>query len=168
MALVASSQPNKALKLFSSKLYKIRARPLDFLVQNFRPFTTPTGVRMRLAGGWEGLNWFAIFKHIFLSNHDSVFDSVWTSMLFRINATKRDLICIYFTYFYYLKKNQHLKCVTSTFCGYLFHILRILFQHFKFKCELFLECWISLCKMLDLIFQNVEYTRNQKQNSNYK
>ena len=42
MALVASSQPNKALKLFSSKLYKIRARHLDFLVQNFGPFTIPT------------------------------------------------------------------------------------------------------------------------------
>jgi len=42
MALVAFLQPNKALKLFSSKLYKIRARPLDFLVQNLGPFTTPT------------------------------------------------------------------------------------------------------------------------------
>ena len=31
MALLASSQPNKALKFFSSKLHKIRARP----------FTTP-------------------------------------------------------------------------------------------------------------------------------
>ena len=40
MALVASSQPNKALKIFSSKLHKIRARPLDFLVQNVGPFTT--------------------------------------------------------------------------------------------------------------------------------
>jgi len=27
MALVASSQPNKVFKLFSSKLYKITARP---------------------------------------------------------------------------------------------------------------------------------------------
>ena len=27
MALVASSQPNKTFKFFSSKLYKIRARP---------------------------------------------------------------------------------------------------------------------------------------------
>ena len=129
MVLVVSSQPNKALKLFSSKLYKIRARPLDFLIQNFRPFTTPTGVRMRLAGGWEGLNWFAIFKHIFVSNHDFVFDSVWTSMLFRINATKRDLICIYFTYFYYLKKIniwnvllRHFVDTYSTFCVYCFNI----------------------------------------------
>ena len=37
MALVASSQPNKALKIFSSKLYKIRARPLNFLVQILSP-----------------------------------------------------------------------------------------------------------------------------------
>jgi len=42
MALVVSSQPNKVFKLFSSKLYKITARPLDFLVQNFGPFTTPS------------------------------------------------------------------------------------------------------------------------------
>ena len=42
MTLVASSQPNKTLKLFSLKLYKIRARSLDFIVQNFRPFTTPS------------------------------------------------------------------------------------------------------------------------------
>jgi len=42
MSLVVSSQSNKILKLFSSKLYKIRARPLDFLVQNLGPFTTPT------------------------------------------------------------------------------------------------------------------------------
>ena len=41
MVLVASSQPNKIFKFFSSKLYKIRARPLDFLVQNVGPFTTP-------------------------------------------------------------------------------------------------------------------------------
>ena len=41
MAVVDSTQPNKTLKLFSSKLYKIRARPLDFLIQNFKPFTTP-------------------------------------------------------------------------------------------------------------------------------
>ena len=39
MALVASSQSNKALKFFSLKLYKIRARLLDFLVQNIGPFT---------------------------------------------------------------------------------------------------------------------------------
>ena len=31
MALVASSQPNKTLKFFSSNLYKIRARSLDYL-----------------------------------------------------------------------------------------------------------------------------------------
>ena len=118
-----------------------------------------TGVRMRLAGGWEGLHWFAIFEHIFLSNQDSIFDSVWTSMLFRINATKWDLICIYFI-FYYLK-NKHFKWIASTFCGYLFNILGILFQHFRWSVELvFLECWISLCKMLNLIFQNVEYIRN--------
>jgi len=42
MSLVVSSQSNRILKLFSSKLYKIRARPLDFLVQNLGPFTTPT------------------------------------------------------------------------------------------------------------------------------
>ena len=36
MALVASSQLNKTLKIFNSKLYKIRTRPLDFLVQNVR------------------------------------------------------------------------------------------------------------------------------------
>ena len=41
MALVTSSQPNKTLKLFSLKLYKIRVRLLDFLVQNLRSFTTP-------------------------------------------------------------------------------------------------------------------------------
>jgi hypothetical protein len=34
MALVASSQPNKA--------FKIRVRSLDFLVQNVGPFTTPS------------------------------------------------------------------------------------------------------------------------------
>ena len=39
--LVFSSQPNNVLKFFSSKLYKIRARLLDFLVQNVSPFTTP-------------------------------------------------------------------------------------------------------------------------------
>jgi len=39
--LVVSSQPNKTLKLFNLKLYKIRAQPLDFLVQNVGPFTTP-------------------------------------------------------------------------------------------------------------------------------
>jgi len=44
MTLVASSQPNKVLKLFSSKLYKIRAQTLDFLVQNLGPFTTPTSI----------------------------------------------------------------------------------------------------------------------------
>jgi len=43
MALVASSQPKKTLKLFSSKLYNIRARPLDFLVQNLELFTIPNG-----------------------------------------------------------------------------------------------------------------------------
>ena len=32
-----SSQPNKALKFFSLKLYKIKARSLDFLVQNVSP-----------------------------------------------------------------------------------------------------------------------------------
>ena len=31
---------NNAFKLFSSKLYKIRDRFLDFLVQNPTPFTT--------------------------------------------------------------------------------------------------------------------------------
>ena len=41
MAIVASSQPNKILKFFSLKLYKIRVRPLDFLGQNLEPFTTP-------------------------------------------------------------------------------------------------------------------------------
>jgi len=41
MAQVASSKLNKTLKLFSSKLYKIRVRPLDFLVQNLGLFTTP-------------------------------------------------------------------------------------------------------------------------------
>ena len=41
MALVTSSRPNKTLKFFNSKLHKIRARPLDFLVQNIGPFTTP-------------------------------------------------------------------------------------------------------------------------------
>jgi len=41
MILVGSSRPNKTLKLFSSKLYKIRNRSLDFLVQNIGPFTTP-------------------------------------------------------------------------------------------------------------------------------
>jgi len=39
MALVASSQSNEALKIFSLKLYKIRAQPLNFLVQNIGPFT---------------------------------------------------------------------------------------------------------------------------------
>ena len=48
MVLVDSSQHIKALKFFSSKLYKIRALPfrtrsLDFLIQNFRLFTTPSG-----------------------------------------------------------------------------------------------------------------------------
>ena len=42
MALMASSQPNKTFKFFNSKLHKIRAWPLDFLVQNVGPFTTPT------------------------------------------------------------------------------------------------------------------------------
>ena len=41
MAQVTSSKPNKILKLFSLKLYKIRARLLDFLVQNLGPFTIP-------------------------------------------------------------------------------------------------------------------------------
>ena len=41
MALVITSQSNLALKFFSSKLYKIRARPLDYLGQIWRPVTTP-------------------------------------------------------------------------------------------------------------------------------
>ena len=48
MALVVSSQPNKALKIFSLELYKIRARPLDFLVQNVGPFTTPSASQANL------------------------------------------------------------------------------------------------------------------------
>ena len=40
MALVASSQSNKTLKFFSLKLYKIRARFLNFLIQNVGSFTT--------------------------------------------------------------------------------------------------------------------------------
>ena len=50
MALVASSQPNKSFKLFSSKLYKIRVRPLNFLVQNLEPFTTPRCISSKLSG----------------------------------------------------------------------------------------------------------------------
>ena len=46
MTLMSSLHPNKTLKLFSLKLYKIksglfRTRPLNFLVQNFRSFATP-------------------------------------------------------------------------------------------------------------------------------
>ena len=47
MALVISSQPNKALKFLVQKYIYLepgpfRARSLDFLVQNVGPFTTPT------------------------------------------------------------------------------------------------------------------------------
>ena len=61
MALVASSQPNKTFKFFSSKLYKIRARPfqdpaLRFEVQNIGPFTTPTcGTPRCEVFGWLAL-----------------------------------------------------------------------------------------------------------------
>ena len=46
MALMLSSQFNLALNIFSSKLYKIRARtfrvqPLDYLGKKLRPFATP-------------------------------------------------------------------------------------------------------------------------------
>ena len=40
LGVVMGYGPNKAFKLFSSKLYKIRDRLLDFLVQNTTPFTT--------------------------------------------------------------------------------------------------------------------------------
>ena len=93
------------------------------------PAVNSRGVRMRLPGGWEVLNWFAIFKHIFLSNYDSIFGSVWTYTLFRINATKWDIICIYFTYFSYLKR--------STFGMYHFNILRIPIQHFGYVVSTF-------------------------------
>jgi len=56
MALVASSQSNKTLKFFSSKLYKIKARPLDFLVQNFGPFTTPRCAEMANLHAYERYN----------------------------------------------------------------------------------------------------------------
>ena len=47
MALVASSQPNKTLDILAQNYIRLepspfRSRPLDFLVQNFRPFTTPS------------------------------------------------------------------------------------------------------------------------------
>ena len=40
MALMVSSQSYLALNFFSSKLNKIRARPLDYLGKKLRPFTT--------------------------------------------------------------------------------------------------------------------------------
>ena len=47
MALMTSSQPSKALKLFNLKLYKIRARPLNFLFQNLGSFTTPPRLQQK-------------------------------------------------------------------------------------------------------------------------
>ena len=44
MVLVVSSQSNIAFKFFSSKFYRIRARPLDSLGQILRPFTNFTHV----------------------------------------------------------------------------------------------------------------------------
>ena len=40
LGVVMGYSPNNAFKLFSSKLYKIRDRFLDFLVQNPTPFAT--------------------------------------------------------------------------------------------------------------------------------
>ena len=66
MALVASSQSNKALKFFSSKLYMIRARPLDFLIQNVGPFTTPN-YNPNMLGSTE-VSWrFGYAQHFFIS-----------------------------------------------------------------------------------------------------
>ena len=41
MALLTFSQSSKTIKLFSLKLYKIRVRLFDSLVQNLESFTTP-------------------------------------------------------------------------------------------------------------------------------
>ena len=80
--------------------------------------------------GW--FNWFASLKHIFLLNRESVFDSVWTIVLFRINATKWNLIWIYFLIF----KN-------STLGIYTFNIFYIQLQHLNIK------CWIYLLELLN-------------------
>jgi hypothetical protein len=42
MTLVLFSQSNLVLYIFSSKLYKIRAQPLDYLAKNLRSFISPT------------------------------------------------------------------------------------------------------------------------------
>ena len=81
--------------------------------------------------GWR-FNWFASLKHIFLLNRESVFDSVWTIVLFRINATKWNPVWIYFLIF----KN-------STLGIYTFNIFYIQLQHLNIK------CWICLLELLN-------------------
>ena len=129
-----------------------------------------TGVRIGWdwSGGWEGLHWLQS-SNIFFSQIMTPFSIPFGPVCCLELIQKMRSHKYIFYYFSYLKKIniwnellQHFVNTCSTFWVYCFNISR-------WSVELvFLECWISLCKMLNLIFQNVEYIRNQKQKSNYK
>ena len=86
---------------------------------------------------------FSDFKFDFLSSDSSKFNSVWTTVLFRIFLTKWDPIWqVYFRF------------ASATFYIIHFNILNVPFQHYHVKCwTMFAKCWTRFNEMLNPVFE---------------
>ena len=86
---------------------------------------------------------FSDFKFDFLSSDSSKFNSIWTTVLFRIFLTKWDPIWqVYFRF------------ASATFYIIHFNILNVPFQHYHVKCwTMFAKCWTRFNEMLNPVFE---------------